>query len=89
MPILGAVVHLPQDSHTRLQVQSALAGMPGLTFGECQGDRLPVVVESDSRQQDKLRWDRLQALPGLAHVELDYADFSDLVLSPSEAVEPA
>ena len=84
MPALGLVAHLPVEPGARLRVLASLAAMPGLTFGEVMGDRLPLVLESDGRAQDRQRWDALQATPGLVHLELACADFSDADFSDAD-----
>jgi hypothetical protein len=37
-----------------------------------------VVLESASRAEDKALWEAVSAVPQLLHVELVFADFSDL-----------
>lgn len=89
MPVLGAVAHLSTDPTERLRCLAALGAIPGLSFGQEQDQRLPFVVESDSREQDRERWQQVEAAPGLAHLELAYVDFSDLVCPHLDAVEPS
>ena len=89
MPVLGAVAHLSTDPTERLRCLAALGAIPGLSFGEEQDTRLPIVVESDSRQQDRERWKQVEAAPGLTHLELAFVDFSDLVCTHEDAVEPS
>lgn len=92
MPVLSAVAHLSADPTERLGSLAALARIPGLTLGDVHGVRLAFVLESDDRAQDKDRWAQVEAVPGLQHLELVFADFSDLTLSPpgeQTAEEPA
>lgn len=79
MPVLGAVAHISPEPGLRLKALAALAATPGLTFGELQDDRVPLVIEALDRRDGDLRWEALGAMPGVLHLELAYADFSDLV----------
>ncbi|MCK6503553.1 hypothetical protein L6R53_09170 [Myxococcota bacterium] len=79
MPVLGAVAHISPAPGLRLQALAALAATPGLTFGELAQDRLPLVLEVADRADGDRRWQALAGTPGVLHLELAYADFSDLV----------
>ncbi len=75
MPIVGAVLHLDP---LVVGVVDALASKPQLELGPANGTRQPVVSCTDSRREDKALWRFIEALPGVMHVELAFADFSDL-----------
>lgn len=74
MPILSAVLTLPTPEPALEQLQRR----PEITIGPSAGSRVPVVLTTDTRAEDKALWDWIQSLPGLHHVELVFADFSDL-----------
>lgn len=79
MPVLSAVLTLPTEPRARAAALDGLRGLPGLSLGvEHAGGRLPVVLESSSRAEDKALWEAVSAVPQLLHVELVFADFSDL-----------
>lgn len=79
MPVLSAVLTLPPDPAARRAALDELAALSGLSLGvEHAGGRLPVVLESSSRAEDKALWEAVSAVPQLLHVELVFADFSDL-----------
>jgi len=78
MPVLGAVLTLHDQPTLRAGALSALSTDPRITVGEPQRGRLPVVLATDTRADDKALWRSLEELPGITHLELVTADFSDL-----------
>lgn len=84
MPVLAAVAHLRTEPELRLRALAGLSSLPGLTLGGLAGDRLPVVLCTDSRDADRSLWRAVQDTAGVAHVELVSADFSDIVQPPGE-----
>jgi len=78
MPVLGAVLTLSRESAQRDGTVAALRTDDRVTLGDLAGSRLPVVLETDSRGEDKACWEAVTRLPGVLHAELAYADFSDL-----------
>lgn len=82
MPVLSAVLTLSSDPETRTELLRALALDPRLSLGALHEDRLPLVLETSSRDEDRELWDRLADSPGVLHCELAFADFSDLHVQP-------
>jgi nitrate reductase NapAB chaperone NapD len=78
MPIVSAVLTLAPDLVTRAAVQRALGTDPRITLGPLNADRLPVVLETSSRDEDRALWERVADSPGVLNIELAFADFSDL-----------
>jgi hypothetical protein len=78
MPIVSAVLTLSQTPTLRVATLTALRSTPAVTLGEAHGDRVPVVLDTPDRAQDKAAWDALESLPGVTFIELVFADFSDL-----------
>jgi nitrate reductase NapAB chaperone NapD len=76
MPIAGLVLTL--DGRPQAPLKAALAQAPGVSLGEPQGTRLPIVLESASQQAFDVACRELAALHGVLQVELAFADFSDL-----------
>ncbi len=85
MPILGMVLVLDDpEPATRRAVARALEHAPDLVLGEPAGHRWPVVLESPDEREAESRIDGLRAIPGIAGVDVVYADFEDLIeRSPS------
>jgi nitrate reductase NapAB chaperone NapD len=86
MPVLGLVVVMddPNES-TRQRVATALAQADDLELGVAAAHRWPVVLEADSPDQAESRIAALRALPGIAAIDVVYADFEDL-LTPASTV---
>ncbi len=82
MPVLSAVLTMSPDPRTRAELLRTLALDPRLSLGDPVEDRLPLVLESASREEDRQLWDQVAHSPGVVHCELAYADFSDLHLHP-------
>lgn len=80
MPVIGAVLYLDEDPAYHEGVLRLLEHDPRVTLGQEHGQRLPVVLESESRNEEKSLWNEIQALPGITFCSVVYADFSDLNL---------
>lgn len=78
MPIVSAVLTLSQTPTLRAATLATLRSTPAVTLGEAHGDRVPVVLDTPNRAQDKAAWYALESLPGVTFIELVFADFSDL-----------
>ena len=89
MPIVSAVLTLSSDPVLRLQALARLGQDPQLSAAALHQDRLPVVLDTPDRAQDKAAWERIEALPGVTHIELVFADFSDLHPTEQSNVERA
>jgi hypothetical protein len=88
MPILGLVLVLDDDANeTRLRVGEALGPRPGLELGEVNAHRWPAVLEAASECAAEIEIDALRSVPGIAGVDLVYANFEDLLgASASESL---
>ncbi len=87
MPTFGFVLTLAPSAET--STLAALAREAGITLGELQGRRLPVVLELAPPQHAEPRIEAWLALPGVLHVDYAFAAFDDLVSPESEKEEPA
>ena len=86
VPISGLVIVLAEDEASRAEALSAIERDQRISVGPRRDRRLAVVVETDSSEEDREVWDQLQALPGVAWVELAFASFDT---EPSAATSPA
>ncbi len=84
MPVLGMVLVLddPQPE-TRRAVAAALERAPDLVLGEPAEHRWPAVLESRDERDAEARIEGLRRLPGIAGVDVVYADFEDVIERPS------
>ena len=79
MPVLGVVLVLDDpEPTTRRAVARALEHAPDLVLGDPADHRWPAVLESPDARRAESRIDGLRALPGVAGVDVVYADFEDL-----------
>jgi hypothetical protein len=84
MPILGLVLVLENDSAaTRTRAGDALATVSSLVLGEPASHRWPAVIECESKDAAETQIDTLRAVPGIAGVDIVYADFEDLLGAPA------
>ena len=80
MPVLGMVLVLDDpELATRQAVGRALADAPDLELGEPAEHRWPVVLEATGSREAEDRIDGLREIPGIAFVDVVYADFEDLI----------
>ena len=84
MPVLGLVLVLDGPGlATREPVAAALADARDLELGEPAAHRWPAVLEATSEREAEERIDFLRRVPGIAGVDVVYADFEDLLMRPS------
>lgn len=83
MPVLGAVLYLEDDIALKNSALRFLGNHPKITLGQEKANRLPVVLESETRDEEKQIWAELQVLPGVNFCSVVFADFSDLNLEES------
>jgi len=89
MPILGVVLVLDDPAPaTRLAVGEALEGAADLGLGEPASHRWPAVLEAPNKDCAETRIDELRCIPGVAGVDIVYADFEDLLEPASPSVLP-
>jgi len=75
MSISGLVVTLVDDSSAREASLAAMRDHPALEIGDLAGGRVPVVVESVDADEDRLVWEWLHSLPGVALVVVAFVSF--------------
>jgi hypothetical protein len=80
MPVLGVVLLLDDESEaTHARVAAQLAPMSELELGDVVSHRWPAVLEANTTGEAEACVDALHAVPGVAGVDVVYADFEDLL----------
>ena len=78
MPILGLVLILDDaESSTHRRVLDLLVQAPDVDLGEPASHRWPVVLEAADEASAERRIEMLRQVPGVATVDVVYADFED------------
>jgi len=77
MPISGLVVTLSDDAVLQRAALDAMRHHPALELGERSIHQIPVVVESASEEEDRLIWEWLHTLPGVALVVVAFIHFDE------------
>lgn len=86
MPVCGWVVRMTGEPGRWEEARRALARLRGITVGEPQGPRLPVVSEGEDPAEVYAVPERLLSVPGVAHVDLVFSDLSDVHRVPGAAL---
>ena len=83
MPLLSAVLTLSPAPERRAALLAELSTDPRITLGPMQRDRLPLVLDTRTRAEDRAAWRALEGHPAVIAHELVFADFSDLHGAPT------
>lgn len=87
MPVLGLVATLEDGSKAgRSLVLERLLRERDITVGDLEGGKLPVVLEADGRDDAEARVRALSEIDGVAHVDVVFAHFEDLLPRPGEPI---
>jgi hypothetical protein len=73
MPICGVVLTLDSNAQRAEHAIATLRTHPCVFVGEPNGERLPIVLDTDSYEADKAMWNWLDALQGLVRWDVVYA----------------
>jgi len=77
MPVCGLVAILDQDRGRARRAQEALDVHPAITLGDLQGDRLPIVTDTPTLDDDKALWAWLKNQEGILHIDVVYAHLAE------------
>ena len=75
MPVSGLVVSLSDEPNPRVAALVVIGREPRITVGVSAGNRLAIVLDTDSSEQDKQLWDWLDSLPGVSFLEVAFVGF--------------
>ncbi|MCB9743907.1 MAG: hypothetical protein H6740_15010 [Alphaproteobacteria bacterium] len=82
MPVVSAVLTLSAAPERRAALLAELSADPRVSLGPMQRDRLPLVLDTPTRAEDRAAWRSLERHPAVLAHELVFADFSDLHGAP-------
>jgi hypothetical protein len=88
MPISGLVVTLADNPVLQQAALAAMREHPALELGERRCNQVALVVESACEEEDRLIWEWLHALPGVAMVVVAFIHFDDEPGAESDAPVP-
>jgi nitrate reductase NapAB chaperone NapD len=78
VPISGLVVVFESSEALSDQRVQQLAEHAAIEVGERQRDRVAIVVDSTSKDQDRQVWEWLQSLPGVSDIKIAFVGFDDV-----------
>lgn len=88
MPVSGLVVSLRDDPQSRVEALAAISQQAQITMGAVEQNRLAIVLDTTSTQEDKRLWDWLGSLPGVLLLEVAFVGFEQQADSaPPDAIE--
>ncbi len=70
MPISGLVVSLTNQHDLRENAINAIREESRIEVGVVDGQRIPIVVDTSSAEEDKAIWNWLTTLPGVTFVDV-------------------
>lgn len=81
MAVSGLVITIEQGKDAETKVIEALGKDQRFTIGPRQegvdGGRLPVILETDTRVENRAAWEWLNALDGVVHVDVAYVQLDE------------
>jgi len=87
MPISGLVVSFSDQTELREQAIAAIGRESRIEPGLFASNRMAVVIDTVSAEQDKQLWNWLTALPGVTFVDVVMVGFEDQSESPNERLQ--
>ena len=75
MPVSGLVVSLSDEPQPRAESLALIGREPRITVGVVEANRLAIVVDTASSEEDRRLWEWLGSLPGVSFVEVAFVGF--------------
>lgn len=85
MPVSGLVVSLADDPALREQTIATIGRESRIEIGSLEFQRMAIVIDTVSTDEDKQLWHWLTSLPGVVFVDVVMVGFED----PEEAAAPS
>ena len=84
MPVSGLVVSLSNQPDLRQNAWESMRADPRIEVGLIEAQRVAIVVDTASNEEDKTIWNWLQQLPGVVFVDIVMVGFEEPVDRPTE-----
>ena len=88
MPVSGLVVSLSDEPQKRADALAVIGREQRITVGVLEAQRLAIVLDTASSEEDKQLWDWLGSLPGVSFLEVAFVGFEQRE-EPLPASRPA
>lgn len=77
MPISGLVVTFESSVVEHSATLDELRNIPEIELGTCDGSKLAIVIDSDSKVRDQEIYNTVRELPGVTHVAVAMIAFDE------------
>ena len=77
MPISGLVVSFADDPPLRQKAIEAMEAEPRIDVGVIESNRVAIVLDTASGEEDKRLWEWLSALPGVVFIDVAMVVFDE------------
>ncbi|OUT56178.1 MAG: hypothetical protein CBB71_18415 [Rhodopirellula sp. TMED11] len=77
MPTSGLVITFESEISDRDELLRVLRADPMITVGVVQDNKCAIVLESDSKQQDREYWEWIRSLAGVADLQVAFIGFEE------------
>lgn len=85
MPVSGLVVSLRDEPQLRAEALAAIRREARITIGAFKANRLAIVLDTASSDEDRQLWDWLGSLSGVSFVEIAFVGFEQSNPRPAQA----
>lgn len=85
MPVSGLVVSLRDEPQLRAEALAAIRREARITIGPFEANRLAIVVDTASSDEDRQLWDWLGSQSGVSYVEVAFVGFEQSNPRPVQA----
>ena len=75
MPVSGLVVSLSDEPQSRAEALAVIGREARITVGVLEANRLAIVLDTPSSEEDRRLWEWLGSLPGVSFVEVAFVGF--------------
>ena len=75
MPVSGLVLSLSDEPQPRAEALAVIGREAQITVGVLEANRLAIVLDTASREEDRQLWDWLGSLAGVSFVEVAFVGF--------------